>query len=344
MPRPEPLVSIIITNYNYGHFVGDAIDSALCQTYPHIEVIVIDDGSTDGSDEVLAGYGHRIQACRQANGGQGAAYNAGFALSRGEIILFLDSDDMLQPGTVARIATDFRTDVSKVQYYLRAVDADGQDLARTLPALPFSSADPLQHLRLYGYYTAPPGSAAAYSRAFLAQVMPMPAEQFRFGADGYVSVLAPLFGRVRSLDEALALYRIHGRNVSEVSGADVAKLRRLLVIDRNREGALQRAATQRGIVLRPDRMLNIPGHVKWRLLSLRLDRAQHPFPGDRVWRLALAGLKASWVFPHTSPRKKLISSIGFLLLPLVPVAFAERLLGQATAAQHRHGLLRFVTS
>jgi glycosyltransferase involved in cell wall biosynthesis len=344
MPRPEPLVSIVITNFNYGCFVGAAIDSALRQTYPHVEVIVVDDGSTDDSRSVIAGYGAHIQPCWQANGGQGAGYNAGFALSRGDIILFLDSDDMLQPDTVARVAAAFSADISKTQYYLRAVDAEGQDLGRTLPNLPFSPADPLQHLRLYGYYAAPPGTGAAYNRRFLAQVMPMPAEQFRFGADGYVSVLAPLFGRVVSLDETLALYRIHDRNVSEVSGTDVAKLRRLLIVDRNREGALQRVAAQRGTVLRADRMLNIPGHVKWRLLSLRLDRARHPFPGDRVWHLAFAGLKASWVFPHTTLRKKLISSMGFLVLPLIPAAFAERLLGQATAAHHRRGLLRLVRS
>jgi glycosyltransferase involved in cell wall biosynthesis len=344
MPRPETLVSVIITNYNYGRFVGQAIDSALRQTYPQVEVIVVDDGSTDNSREVIAGYGDHIRARWQANAGQGAAYNMGFALSRGEIVVFLDSDDMLEPDAIAQAVAAFGADVSKTQYYLRAVDADGQDLGRTLPALPFSPADPLQHLRLYGYYTAPPGSGAAYSRTFLAQVMPMPAEQFRYGADGYVSVLAPLFGRVVSLDRPLALYRIHERNVSEVSGADVAKLRRLLLIDRNREGVLQRAAARRGIVLRSDRMLNIPGHVKWRLMSLRLDHAHHPFPRDRVWRLALAGLKAAWVFPHTTLRKKLISSLGFLILPLIPAALAERLLGQATAAQHRHGLLRLVTS
>src|SRR5262249_35043848 len=94
---PKPLVSVIINNYNYERFVGDAIASALDQSYERKEVIVVDDGSTDGSRSVIQGYAKRLVVVSKANGGQASAFNAGFAKSRGEIICFLDADDVFLP-------------------------------------------------------------------------------------------------------------------------------------------------------------------------------------------------------------------------------------------------------
>src|SRR5262249_8062926 len=94
--------SIIINNYNYGRFLNDAINSALAQSYPNVEVIVVDDGSTDNSREIIAGYGDRIVPVLKENRGQPSAFNAGFATSGGDVILFLDSDDALLPTAVER--------------------------------------------------------------------------------------------------------------------------------------------------------------------------------------------------------------------------------------------------
>ena len=78
----NPLVSILINNYNYGYFLGAAIESALSQTYQNIEIIVVDDGSTDNSREIIAHYGNHIIPILKENGGQASAFNAGFAASR----------------------------------------------------------------------------------------------------------------------------------------------------------------------------------------------------------------------------------------------------------------------
>ena len=100
--------SIVISNYNYGRYLPDAIDSALAQTYADTEVIVVDDGSTDDSRRIIEAYRDRIVAIFKANGGQASALNAGFAASGGEVIVFLDADFdrscfLVQPAAIRRV-------------------------------------------------------------------------------------------------------------------------------------------------------------------------------------------------------------------------------------------------
>ncbi len=102
MQEGRSLATIVIVNYNYARFVAAAIDSALEQSYDPVEVIVVDDGSTDGSRRIIASYGERIRSLFQDNGGQGAAYNAGWRAARGEFVLFLDSDDVLMKDAIAQ--------------------------------------------------------------------------------------------------------------------------------------------------------------------------------------------------------------------------------------------------
>ena len=111
LPLPkEPLVSILVSNYNYGRYIGDSIQSALDQTYPNIELIICDDGSTDDSVSVIEPYlqkDPRVRLIRKENGGQASGFNAAFAASRGEIIALLDSDDRFLPGRDEREYADW---------------------------------------------------------------------------------------------------------------------------------------------------------------------------------------------------------------------------------------------
>lgn len=97
-----PLVSVMIPTHNRAGLVTRAIDSALAQSYAEVEVIVIDDGSTDTTRAVLAGYGDRIRVIAQSNSGLAGARNAGLRAARGELLNFLDDDDMLLPEKLAR--------------------------------------------------------------------------------------------------------------------------------------------------------------------------------------------------------------------------------------------------
>jgi glycosyltransferase involved in cell wall biosynthesis len=92
-----PLVSAVIPSYNYGHFLVEAVRSALAQTYPRMEVIVVDDGSTDDTRRRLGPYMGRIRYVYQENQGLAAARNTGIRLARGEWIALLDSDDVWHP-------------------------------------------------------------------------------------------------------------------------------------------------------------------------------------------------------------------------------------------------------
>lgn len=101
MPVLPPQISVVIPAYNCDRYLGVAIDSALAQTQCQVEVIVIDDGSTDQTAQVLKQYGNQIRALAQANGGVAVARNHGIALAQGDWIAFLDADDYFLPGKLA---------------------------------------------------------------------------------------------------------------------------------------------------------------------------------------------------------------------------------------------------
>lgn len=103
-----PLVSVVIPAYNCARLLGRAIESALGQTYPNIECIVVDDGSTDATPEVIASFGSRVWGIRQHNAGASAARNAGIAAARGRYIAFLDADDYWLDTKIANQVEVFR--------------------------------------------------------------------------------------------------------------------------------------------------------------------------------------------------------------------------------------------
>lgn len=132
----QPLVSIIINNYNYAGFLKTSIESALSQSYPSKEVIVVDDGSTDNSREIILSFGSQVLPFFNTNGGQFTAHNTGFKASRGDWIMFLDSDDFLDPEAI-KIALKFfhEPEISKIQFCMQSVNIDGRPLPQVIPFL-----------------------------------------------------------------------------------------------------------------------------------------------------------------------------------------------------------------
>ena len=103
------LISCIVPVYNGERYLGEALDSILAQTYRPLEIIVVDDGSTDGTAEVVAIYGDQVRYLKQVNGGPAATRNLGLSSSNGEFVAFLDQDDLCHPEKLERLMERFKT-------------------------------------------------------------------------------------------------------------------------------------------------------------------------------------------------------------------------------------------
>src|SRR5579862_4352732 len=105
---PLPLVSIVTPSYNQGRYLRRTIDSVLSQDYPHVEYLVFDGGSTDDSVDILKSYGNRFFWIAQRDRGQTDAINQGLRRARGDILAYLNSDDILLPGAITAAVEHFR--------------------------------------------------------------------------------------------------------------------------------------------------------------------------------------------------------------------------------------------
>ncbi|EPE96504.1 glycosyltransferase family 2 protein [Rhizobium grahamii] len=216
MPPNYPLVSIIITCFNYELFISECIESALQQDYPNLEIIVVDDGSKDGSWDIIQQYRDQVTCVRQQNRGALRSSLTGFRLSNGDFVHFLDADDLLVPGALQQIAPHLRPDVSKVPFMLSPIDRDGQVIGDPFPKLAQSieSGPLIQSINQRGYYNTPPTSGNIYRRDIYENLGDLSYER---AIDGVPYLLAPFLGKVVSLDVPLGKYRIHNANLSSFS-------------------------------------------------------------------------------------------------------------------------------
>ncbi|MBV9080300.1 MAG: glycosyltransferase family 2 protein, partial [Elusimicrobia bacterium] len=133
MPESRPKVSVVVSCYNYGGYLASAVQSALAQTYPNIEVVIVDDGSTDDTPEVVKWLSTdpRVVSVRQSNQGQAAAKNAGILRSGGDFIAFLDADDRWTREKLEKQMPLFANPAVGVVYSLkRPLSPDGKPLER----------------------------------------------------------------------------------------------------------------------------------------------------------------------------------------------------------------------
>ena len=333
LPQPAaatPWVDIVINNYNYGRFLGAAIESALRQTYAGVTVIVVDDGSNDDSREVIAAYGDRIVAVLKENGGQASAFNAGLAASHGDVVLFLDADDVLVPDAAERVAAAFaaRPGLAKVHFRLSVVDESGT---------PTGELKPSTHIRLpEGDLTAatlrfpfdlarPATSGNAFSRSVLRAIAPIRDCGERIGADWYVVHLAALYGPVAAIDDPLARYRLHGGNLHERpdGSLDLDQVRATIGFTAVTRTYLEERAERLGLA--HDRRDASMSEIADRAISLKLDPTRHPIAADTLPRLVRSGVRAAARrFDIAAPMKALFS-IWLVVFCLAPRRLARPL-------------------
>jgi glycosyltransferase involved in cell wall biosynthesis len=271
----RPTVSVVITNYNYGRYISGAIESARTAD----EIIVVDDGSTDGSIDVINGL-TGITPILKPNGGHVSAVNAGFAASHGDVVIFLDADDRLGADCIAAVKAKWTPKVSKVQWGLRGVDADGTPTGSLFPE--FTDRHTPQwcqeQMRRQHWYVASATSGNAWSRAFLDWVMPLPQYAKYVVVDDYMSVLAPYVGDVVSLAYVFGEYRFHAGQMSSISQFTEDRLERDTNDDEVRYNAVNDFLVQHGHT-RLD-VLRWSQHTIKRIFLIRLGRSR-----EKIWPL-----------------------------------------------------------
>jgi glycosyltransferase involved in cell wall biosynthesis len=325
--RTRTVVSIVIPNHNYARFLPAAIDSALAQTYSPVEVIVVDDGSTDDSRAVIESYGSRITPIMKPNAGHGSALNAGYAASRGEIVIFLDADDELTPDAVEQVIDSWHPGVAKAQFQLEMVDENGKPLGERVPRFDhyLPNGDIRDRIANYGEYPSSPSSGNAYSRAALDRLMPMDEALWFAGAEKSLVFLTPFFGDVVSLRASLGRYRIHPDNDSGFKGRHLEKLHRRLTAIYFVPGTICRVAAAKGIQLDPGVLGSTSRELKLRIASLRLDPKTHPIARDTRLKLLIQGIGASVREPDIGLRIRAPQILWFVLMAIAPMRIVSRL-------------------
>jgi hypothetical protein len=340
-------VDIVIDNYNYARFLPDAIESACSQTHPKVTVTVVDDGSSDGSQELLRDYEERLAVVRKENGGQASALNVGFERCHGDVVIFLDADDTLRPDAAATAAATFAADpeVVKVQFRTEVIDAEGRATGAIKPAahLPMPSGD-VREAELASPFDLVwmATSANAFRTTALRRIMPIPERPFRTCADWYLVHLMALLGPVVSLDSVSGAYRVHGANNYEPQAAelDIGHLRETIHFSEATGAKLLELAAEVGLP-HPDRILSIADLAN-RMISLRLQPAEHPNPDDSRGALVADAARAARRRTNVSAPMKLIFVAWFAAMALAPRPLARRLALWFLFPQQRPGANRLL--
>jgi len=324
-------VDVVITNHNYARFLPDAIESACAQTHPAVNVVVVDDGSSDGSQEVLRGFSDRVEVILKEQGGQASAINAGVERCRGEVLLLLDADDVLRPQAAERVAAAFAADpqLSKVQFPMAIVDADRRPTGEVKPGghLQAPVGDQRAAELAFPFDIAwLPGGGTGFRTELVRRILPIPEADYpRSGADWYLVHLTALLGEAALLDEVCAEYRIHGANSYELDRdeIDLDHVRESIAFARVTTRSLEALADELGLD-RPRPILSYADLAN-RLVSLKLEPDRHPVPGDRPSALLADALRATRRRSDVSAPMKALLLAWFALEAAAPRRLARPL-------------------
>jgi len=325
----EPLVSICIPNHNYARYLPQTLDAALSQTYPRVEVIVVDNGSVDDSRDVLERYRDRVTVEYQTSQGQARGCNRAFELSHGDIVMFHDADDRFELDGVARIVDRFADPaVSMVLGRMRDIDGDGNPLPGTRPEAGrrFWGGDLRPLVLEYACFTWPETTAQSFRRTVLEDLMPIPGD---IAPDMYLSHLAALAGRVAIVDRPIASYRLHGRNKRFSPRVHGTQWLDLKIAERR---VIARSITEHAVRLglidgasAPD-VEHDPSAPPHDFIRAGLELARARVDHERgAWRWAVEGVRSIARHPQFSVRSRLPHLAWFVGAGIAPPSVATRL-------------------
>jgi len=224
-----PLVSVVVDTYNHEAFIGEAIASVLQQEYQlgAVEVLVVDDGSRDGTAKQLSAFTDRVRIVRKENGGQASALNLGVNLAKGDIIAFLDGDDWWHPRKLQAVVGYLMRNpaVGMVGHGIVEFSADGKRALGPGELICFdlkSESGPATLNRVACFLGT---SRLTCRRSVLERLLPIP-EALVIEADEYLFTLGGAVAKVAVLDELLCYYRLHGQNLYQFGDYDPVRLNR----------------------------------------------------------------------------------------------------------------------
>lgn len=230
-----PLVTVLIDTYNHGRLLDEAIESVLAQDFPaeRFEIVIVDDGSTDGTEERVKKYGSRVRYLRKPNGGQASAFNAAFPELRGEIISLLDGDDWWVKRKLTVVVDDLERnpEASAVSHTYWKIYENTREARLCGPpetTLLNLATPEAARAAARGWGFLQP-SALTVRRRVLERVMPIP-EVLVFSADSPIALASMAMG-VRVLAQPLSYYRIHSANLYASESSNETKLRRRYEMD-----------------------------------------------------------------------------------------------------------------
>jgi len=208
-------VSIILDNYNYADFLPQAVESVLSQTYSNFELIIVDDGSTDGSGQTIEEYARkdaRIKPIFKENGGQASAFNVGVVEAKGDIVCFLDSDDCFAPNKLEEIVAVHLSGYDYVFTDHQAVDTNGDNMDDNIKRYKCDG----HNLFLVYYLSKYPGnvtSTISIAKKLADIIFPLSDEDdWKIQADDAIVFQAGMMSRAFFLDKKLTNYRVHSNN------------------------------------------------------------------------------------------------------------------------------------
>ena len=211
-PSRLPRISLVTPSFNQGAFIGRTIDSVLGQEYPNLDYFVVDGGSTDGTLEILRGYGSRIRWISEPDRGQSHALNKGLAAADGDVLAFLNSDDVLLPGVLRRVGEYFRDQPGThwLTGRCRTIDARDREIRRVVTAYKnaWLYTGSIRVLQCLNYVSQP---ATFWSRELYERVGPFN-EDLRYAMDYDYWLRAAQHYRLHVLHRDLACFRIHGES------------------------------------------------------------------------------------------------------------------------------------
>lgn len=228
---PKAFISVLIDTYNQEKFIEQAVVSALEQDFAPAdrEVLVVDDGSTDGTPDVVRKFAPHVRLLRKTNGGQASAFNAGIAECRGEIVAFLDGDDWWEKGKLLGVTQAFarETEIGAIGHGLFEVNEAGERQFLNLPDREYRNSlrdvrEAQEFLELRSFLGT---SRMAIRRSLLDKIGPVPAALV-IEADEYLATMCAALQGVLILDQPLTNYRLHAGNLFQASTRDESKLER----------------------------------------------------------------------------------------------------------------------